>query len=197
VSISANFFSEIDNYVYKHLWRWCIRKHPKVGKFHLSDQYFRMGSEYNIMSPYNKKLHFYGRSVNKSKRVKKDNFKFLVFTLFETRILTARKFSITPSLKEISTYLYETKYLEFKAKIARKRTRKSCNGFYALYNRQKGKCEFCNRPMEFESIGEKTKQKSLEIHHIKPLKISGMHREYNNNSLLHESCHKRIHQMFR
>jgi RNA-directed DNA polymerase len=86
VSISAKILSEIDNYVYRRLWRWCTRKHPKVGKFYLSDRYFRMGSEYGIISPVHRKWHFYGRSKNKSKRVKGDNFKFLVFTLLEQDI---------------------------------------------------------------------------------------------------------------
>ena len=65
-----------------------------------------------------------------------------------------------------------------------------------LYNRQKGRCEFCNQPMEFESIGEETKPETLEIDHIKPLNIGGAHKRYNNKSLLHESCHKRVHQIF-
>lgn len=196
VSISAKILSEIDNYVYRRLWRWCTRKHAKVGKFHLSDRYFRIGSEYGIMSPANRKWHFYGRSTNKSKRVKGDNFKFLVFTLLETKILAARKFSITPSIREISPYINENKYLEFRAKMAKMRTRENPNDFYVLYNRQKGRCEFCNRPMEFESIEEETKTESLEIHHIKPLSIGGVHKGYNNKSLLHESCHKRVHQIF-
>lgn len=196
VSISAKILSEIDNYVYRRLWRWCTRKHPKIGKFHLSDQYFRMGSEYGVMSPVNRKWHFYGRSKNKSKRVIGNNFKFLVFTLLETKILAARKFSIKPSIRKISPYINENKYLEFKAKIAKARTRESSNDFYVLYNRQKGRCEFCNRPIEFESIIEKIKPETLEIHHIKPLNIGGVHKGYNNRSLLHESCHKRVHQIF-
>lgn len=196
VSISAKILSEIDNYVYRRLWRWCTRKHPKVGKFNLSDKYFRMGPEYGVMSPDNRKWHFYGRSKNKSKRVKGDNFKFLVFTLLETKILAARKFSITPSIREVSPYINENKYLEFKAKIAKTKPRESFHDFYVLYNRQKGRCEFCNRPMEFELLGEETKPETLEIHHIKPLNISGAHKGYSNKSLLHESCHKRVHQIF-
>ena len=78
-----------------------------------------MGSEYGVMSPANRKWHFYGRSKNKFKRVKGDNFKFLIFTLLETKIVAAREFSITPSIREISPYINENKYLEFKAKIAK------------------------------------------------------------------------------
>lgn len=196
VSISAKILSEIDNYVYRRLWRWCTRKHLKVGKFHLSDKYFRVGSEYGLMSPKNRKWHFYGRSKNKSKRVKGDNLKFLVFTLLETKILAARQFTIAPSLRKISPYLNEDKYFEFKVKIAEKRTRYSSNDFYVLYNRQKGKCEFCNRPMEFESFGEETKLESFEIHHIKPLILGGVHSGYSNKSLLHTFCHKRVHEIF-
>jgi hypothetical protein len=50
--------------------------------------------------------------------------------------------------------------------------------------------------MGFELIGEETKQERLEIHHIKPLSISGVHKGYSNKSLLHEFCHKRVHQIF-
>jgi len=196
VSICAKILSEIDNYVYRRLWRWCTRKHPKVGKCHLADRYFRMGSENGVMSSNDRKWHFYGRSKNKSKRVKGDNIKFLVFTLLETKIIAARKLTIGPSIREVSPYLNENKYFEFKAKIAEKRTRESSNDFYVLYNRQKGKCEFCNRPMEFESIGEETNPETLKIHHIKPLSIGGVHTGYSNKSLLHESCHKRVHKIF-
>ena len=50
--------------------------------------------------------------------------------------------------------------------------------------------------MELESVGEEIKPEILEIHHIKPLNIGGVHKGYSNKSLLHESCHKRVHQIF-
>lgn len=196
VSICAKVLSEIDNYVYRRLWRWCTRKHPKISKFYLADKYFRMGSKNEVMSPNNRKWHFHGRAKNKYKRVKGDNIKFLVFTLLETKIIAARKLCITPSIREVSSYLIEDKYVEFKAKIAKKRTKESSNDFYVLYNRQKGKCEFCNRPMEFKSIEKETNPEALEIHHIKPLSIGGKHSGYSNKSLLHESCHKRVHKIY-
>ena len=192
VSICVKILSEIDNYVYRRLWRWCTQKHPKVGKFYLADKYFRMGFENGMMSPKSRKWHFYGRAKNKSRKVKNDNIKFLVFTLLETKIVAARKLAISPSIREVSQYINKEKYLEFKAKFAEKRTRESSNDFYVLYNRQRGKCEFCNRPMEFESMGG-TKPENLEIHHIKPFSIGGVHAGYSNKSLQHESCHKRIH----
>jgi len=155
-----------------------------------------MGFENGVMSPNGRKWHFYGRFKNKSKRVKGDNIKFLVFTLLETKIIAVRKFTITPFIRKVSAYFNQNKYLEFKAKIAEKRTREFSNDFFVLYNRQKGKCEFCNRPMEFESIGEETNPETLEIHHIKPLFIGGVYAGYSNKSLLHESCHKRVHKIF-
>ena len=195
ISICAKILSEIDNYIYRRLWRWCTRKHPKVSKHYLADKYFRMSPENNIMSPKNRKWHFFGRSKNKSRKVKGDNIKFLVFVALETKILAARKLAIPPSIRKISSYLIKDKYLEFQTKITEQRTRKSSNDFYALYNRQEGKCEFCNQHMKFGSIGEEYPE-ILEIHHIKPLSIGGVHTGYNNKSLLHESCHKRVHKIF-
>lgn len=154
-----------------------------------------MGSEYNVMSPSNRKWHFYGDLINKSKRVKRDNFKFLAFTLLETKILAAHKLSLTFFIRKMPSYLNYEKYLEFKTKIAEKRTRKPSNNFYVLYNRQKGRCEFCNHHIELKSIEEKTKLGNLKIHNIKPRNIHGVHRGPSNKSLLHESCHEKVYQI--
>lgn len=55
--------------------------------------------------------------------------------------------------------------LSLKLKLQKQEQRESSNDFYVLYNRQKGRCEFCNRPMELESLGEETKPETLEIPH--------------------------------
>ena len=100
MSVCAKILCEIDNYVYRRLWRWCTRKHPKTGKFRLADRYFLMNAENGVTSPVQRKWHFYGRSKSKSKRVKGDNFKFLVFTALETKIIAARKLALPVKLKE-------------------------------------------------------------------------------------------------
>jgi len=196
VSVSAKILSEIDNYVYRRLWRWCTRKHSKTGKTHLADKYFIMSAENSVMSPVQRKWHFYGRSKSKSKRVKGDNFKFVVFTALEIKMIAARKLALPVKLKEKSSYLYEKDYLDFSAKIVKKRTRENANDFYVLYNRQKGRCEFCNKLMELNSISENKEFEPLEIHHIKPLSIGGKHEGYSNKSLLHKCCHVRVHKIF-
>ena len=196
VSVCAKILNEIDNYVYKRLWRWCTRKHSKIGKTHLADKYFLMSAENSVTSPVQRKWHFYGRSKSKSKRVKGDNFKFLVFTALETKIIAARKIALSAELKKKSSYLFEKDYIDFNAKIANQRTRENANDFYVLYNRQKGVCEFCNKLMEFNSISENKELEPLEIHHIKPLAIGGKHGGYSNKSLLHKYCHARVHKIF-
>jgi RNA-directed DNA polymerase len=196
VSVCAKILNEIDNYVYRRLWRWCTRKHPKIGKIHLADKYFLMSAENGVTSPVQRKWHFYGRSKSKSKRVKGDNFKFLVFTALEAKIIAARKLALPVKLKEKSSYLFEKDYLDFSAEIVKQRTREDANDFYVLYNRQKGVCEFCNKLMELNSISENKGFELLEIHHIKPLAIGGEHGGYSNKSLLHKYCHARVHKIF-
>lgn len=142
VSVCAKILSEIDNYVYRRLWRWCTRKHPKMGKFRLGDRYFVTNRENTVTSPVQRKWHFYGRSKSKSKRVRADNFKFLVFTALETKIIAARKFTLPIKLKEKSAYLFEKDYIDFSAKIAKQRTLKNANDFYVLYNCQRGDVSF-------------------------------------------------------
>lgn len=196
VSVCAKILNEIDNYVYKRLWRWCTRKHPKTGKFHLANRYFLMNAENGVTSPVQRKWHFYGRSKSKSKRVKSDNLKFLVFTVLETKIIAARKLALPVKLKGKSSYLFEKNYLDFSAKIVKQRTRENANDFYVLYNRQKERCEFCNKLMELNSINENKELEPLEIHHIKPLAIEGKHEVYSNKTLLHKYCHVRVHKIF-
>jgi RNA-directed DNA polymerase len=60
ISICAKILNEIDNYIYKRLWRWCSRKHSRIGKFFLADKYFKMSASDGIISPVRKKWHFYG-----------------------------------------------------------------------------------------------------------------------------------------
>ena len=196
VSVCAKILNEIDNYVYRRLWQWCTRKHSKTGKIHLADKYFLMSAENGVTSPIKRKWHFYGRSKSKSKRVKGDNFKFLVFTALETKIIAARKLALPVELKKKSSYLFEKEYIDFSAKTAKLKTRENANDFYVLYNRQKGVCEFCNKLMELNSISENKELEPLEIHHIKPLSIGGKHGGYSNKSLLHKYCHARVHKIF-
>lgn len=94
VFVCAKILNEIDNYVYRRLWRWCTRKHTKTGKTHLANKYFLMSAENGITSPIQRKWHFYGRYKSKFKRVKGNNFKFLVFTALETKIIAARKLAL-------------------------------------------------------------------------------------------------------
>lgn len=155
-----------------------------------------MGADNNIISPVQRKWHFYGRSKRDSKRVKGDNIKFLVFALLHKNITAARKLAISPTIRETSPYINESKYVEFKRKIEKMRTKTDTNDFYELYNRQKGTCEFCNQLMEFKCIVEEDKPEKLEIDHIKPLWIGGTHSGYSNKSLLHKSCHSKVHQIF-
>jgi len=196
ISVCAKIFSEIDNHVYKRLWRWCIRKHPKTGKRNLADKYFLMNGENGVISPVQRKWHFYGRSKSNSKRVKNDNFKFLVFTVLEMKIRAGIKLALPSKLRNKSGYLAEKEYLDFNAKIAKQGTRDNSNDFRVLYNRQKGRCEFCNKLMELSSISENKELEPLEIHHIEPLSIGGKHEGYSNKTLLHKSCHARVHKIF-
>src|SRR6056297_330679 len=55
LSVCAKVLNEIDNYVYRRLWRWCTQKHPKTGKFHLGNRYFMMNAENAVTSPVQRK----------------------------------------------------------------------------------------------------------------------------------------------
>ena len=93
--------SVIRSSIYKRLWKWCTRKHPKTGKFNLVDKYFQMNvSNGIIMSPVNRKWHFYGRTYGGLKRVKGDNIKFLVLMALHTKIITARKLAMREDSKK-------------------------------------------------------------------------------------------------
>jgi RNA-directed DNA polymerase len=122
VFVCAKILNEIDNYVYRRLWRWCIKKHSNTGKIHLANKYFLISAKDGITSPIQKKWHFYGRSKSKFKRVKSDNFKFLVFTALETKIIAARKFALPINLKKKSSYLFEKEYIDFSAGITEQKT---------------------------------------------------------------------------
>lgn len=39
--VSKETFSELDNYVFKLLWRWCVRRHPKKNTKWIKNKYYR------------------------------------------------------------------------------------------------------------------------------------------------------------
>jgi hypothetical protein len=78
-----------------------------------------MSTENGVTSSIQRKWHFYGRSKSNSKRVKADNFKFLVFTALEKKIISARKLALPAKLREKSSYLFKKDYLDFSAKTVK------------------------------------------------------------------------------
>jgi len=149
------------------------------------------------MSPVKKKLHFYSRSTENFKIIKDYNIKFLVITLLHKNIVAARKLAMNQTIRKVSPYLDKYKYIKFKTEIEKIRTKTNSNDFFKLYNKQNGVCKFCNQPMEFENIVGKAKPEKLEIHHIKLLSMKKKQLDYSNKSLLHKSCHFRIHKIFK
>jgi len=80
-----------------------------------------------------------------------------VFTKLTTKIIPAHKLALPPYLRDRSSYLNETEYIEFNTKIVEQRTRDITNNFFELYNQQKGKCDFFNQPLNLKSVNEEKK----------------------------------------
>ena len=57
-----------------------------------------------------------------------------------------------------------------------------------LYTRQKGNCEYCNRPFEMNELSH------LQIHHLNPIALGGTNK-LSNLRLIHQKCHKAIHNL--
>jgi RNA-directed DNA polymerase len=181
--ICAKTLSHLDNYIYRRIWNWMRKKHPRTSKYYLADKYLITQES---KSPVGRKWHFHGIVEAQ----KKNDIVYLKYAAHNQSITCGSKIALAPEVREgDSPYINEIPYNEYQVHVAK--LRKPTKGLIdqmKLYNKQKGKCEYCGEHME--DITE------ADVHHIIPINIGGTHKGLTNKSLIHKSCHVLIHKKY-
>ena len=156
-------FSWIDHHIWKVIWKWCIRRHPKKGKRWVYKRYF-------TQSKYSKWIF----------STTFDGKKYHLFKLVHTPIVRHTKIisKANPFTKEDEPYF--EKHLQIKMlNTWRKRERLA-----VIFRRQEGKCPLCQQQI--------TKQSGWNLHH-KLERYKGGKDTLDNLIMLHPNCHRQVH----
>ncbi len=166
--VSKRVFTYVDHAIWKALWRWAKRRHPKKTRQWVMDKYF--GTHYNY------KWAFFGEKLN-------DNGKKQIVWLKR-----ASKIPITRHTRiksEANPYDPDWEiYFEVRLGMKMANDLQGRRKLRYLWMEQNGICPVCNQKI--------TKITGWHNHHIVH-RVMGGHDGAENRVLLHPTCHNKVH----
>lgn len=193
LSTCAKTLSHLDNYIYRRLWVWIIKKYPRTSKVYLAEKFFK--SE-DIKSPVNRTWHFHGKleEISNNLQKRRKGIIFIKFASKLNRIIALFKVALGPVIRTMSPYINKEEFIKHSLIVNKLRmVNKGYTDTTFLYNLQEGLCEYCNKPL---FIYEDLSNSNTDVHHITPISIGGKDNTFSNKSLIHKECHKLIHTKF-
>ncbi len=167
-AVSKETFSYISYRVWKYLWKWCKRRHPKKGKKWVASKYFKTinGVSWQFS------CEIEDRRANRQL--------FTLFNIGKHPIIRHIKVKGTasPFDAELAGYWEDRNQKLGKSKWAKG------SKYYQVAENQNWKCLICGNPL---LNGE-----DIETHHI-VLVIDGGSDDTENLIHLHKACHKQVH----
>lgn len=139
---SSRTFQRIDDQIFRKLWQWAKRRHPKKGKRWIANKYF----------------HFYKSRrwrylVESEKNGKKDIFPLKL--AFETKILRHKKIKSEANPFDVEWKDYFEERMTYKMLLSLK----GRNSLLYMWNKQERKCPLCGQPITAETQWNVREQK--------------------------------------
>ena len=166
--VSKQTFSYINNRVWKYLWRWVKRRHPKKSKTWVYDRYFRnwKGNKWTFMCE--------GVGQNGKGKL------FILYNTANTPII--RHVKVRGESSPDDPLLI--KYWDERSKSMGQKYWAKGSKYEQVAKNQKWKCPICGDLLFNEE--------EIETHHIKPVNKGGSD-DTENLIHLHKACHKQVH----
>ncbi|ATW30681.1 group II intron reverse transcriptase/maturase [Candidatus Williamhamiltonella defendens] len=162
--VAKKTFSKIDHLIWQVLWKWCLRRHPKKGKYWVRKKYFTVQGNnqwvFSGKSPEGKRFTLYKASSTPIKRHIKIRSEACAFDK-EWEIYFEKRLENTWKQKAVGN-----------KKVS------------VLWRRQDKRCLCCNQLI--------TQETGWNIHH-KVERVKGGGNELSNLELLHPNCHRQKH----
>jgi len=166
--VSKRIFSQVDFAIFKSLWQWALRRHPRKGKRWVMRKYFaRRGS---------RAWCFFGEK-------KHDNGAREIVWLYHATSLPIRRHV---KIKRDANPYHPAWEMYFEARESRHMTQTLAGRGTLLYlwRTQGGECIRCGEPI--------TRETGWHSHHVIP-KVLGSPDGATNRQLLHPECHRQLH----
>ena len=166
--VSKRIFSQVDYAIFKSLWQWALKRHPRKGKRWVMRRYFaRRGG---------RAWCFFGER-------KYDNGSRELVWLYHATSLPIRRHV---KIKREANPYHPSWEMYFEARESRHMTQTlvGCGRLLSLWRTQGGRCICCG-----ETI---TRETGWHSHHVIP-KVLGGSDGVINRQLLHPVCHRQLH----
>jgi len=167
-AVSADTYDDMDDAIFKALWQWAKRRHPKKNRWWIKDKYFtRQGESLWV---------FYGQAINKDSKPKN-------LHLFRANLVPIKRH--TKIIGEANPYSPEWEtYFERRLDVQMEANLKGYKKLLRLWLEQQGLCPVCNQKI--------TKITGWHSHHI-IWRVNGGKDGNSNLVLLHPNCHRQVH----
>ena len=165
--VSKKTFHSIDSFIWYQLMRWIRHKHPNEGIKRRIRKYFvkEYGRDWQFKDIETGKKLMFLHSIPIKRFIKIRNDK---------RVYDANTIE----------YWRQREYINAKNSIVTEKTT------MILFNKQKGKCEFCRQAITDDDV----KNSKIHKHHMKP-RSEGGDWKLSNLRLLHTDCHQSLHNL--
>lgn len=162
--VARKTFTYADNMIWKKIWQWCVRRHPRKGKRWVKRKYFTS----------RKMQHWIFEATDAQGNV---------FTLYKASTTSIKRHIKIRKNANPYDLSWET-YFEQRQDNIWKDAHKGRHKIVTLWYRQNRKCPLCEQPFSLET--------GWNVHH-KVMKTAGGTDELNNLMLLHPNCHRQYH----
>lgn len=168
--VAKDTFSRVNFNIWRNLWEWCKRRHPRKGISWIKNKYFiRLG---------NRDWIFAVKQVSKQSVTKPHITRLINVT--DTPIIRHIKIKAEANPFDTQWKKYFEKRLDLKMKNQLRKKR----NLLKLWQQQNGKCAQCKQVVSIET--------KWDVHHILPRSLGGTD-EIQNLAMLHPNCHRQVH----
>lgn len=166
--VAKKAFSLMDHMIFKALWRWAVRRHPRKGLNWIREKYFVTEGPRSWV--------FSTETVDK----KGDKRGFGLFHIAGVEVVRHKKIKAEYNPFD-PLYEEDGEKLRMERMLHKLKYRKQVS---TLFVQQRGKCVLCNTPI--------TKETGWHDHHI-IYRSQGGNDSLENRVLLHPDCHQQLH----
>ncbi|GET44527.1 RNA-directed DNA polymerase (Reverse transcriptase) [Microseira wollei NIES-4236] len=166
--VSSKTFNNVENEIWKAIWKWCLLRHPKKPKSWIKDKYYQT---------------IKGRSWTFTTQIESRSGKERIITLTRTTEANITRHVKVKGKASPDDPTLKDYWVQRQVKYGKEYFNKGTK-HYRIAQRQQWICPICGEPL---FNGEE-----LHTHHKIPVKDGGNDAE-NNLLILHYACHRHIH----
>lgn len=167
--VAKQTFEWVDMHIFRALWQWAVRRHPKKGARWVRHHYFKHIGK--------RQWCFAADFRNHRGEVKQIQLHHAGPTPVGKRHIKIRGIA-NPYDPKYETYFEERRGYRMLDSV--RHTRR----LVRLWSEQEGACPICNQPIDLTD--------GFNVHHIEP-RVSGGSDRLSNLVLLHPNCHRQVH----